>query len=92
MKKRNYMSEVRDVLGVAGYGATWLLLERIAESWDGQGEPGLCLLECEWFQCWGFSKNKFVIFEKFLQKHNIVCTAKRDNLIYGAHLSYYTTN
>lgn len=78
------MSEVRDVLGMAGYGATWLLLERIAESWDGQGEPGLCLPEREWCQCCGFSKNKFGILEKLLQKHNIVRTEKSDTLIYVA--------
>jgi hypothetical protein len=42
------MSEVRESLGPAGYGAAWLLLERIAESWSGKNEPELCLSEKEW--------------------------------------------
>ena len=34
------MLELRDILGPAGYGAAWLLLERIAEAWDGNGTAG----------------------------------------------------
>lgn len=66
------MSELRDILGLAGYGAFWLLLERIAESWDGSGEPDLCLPEREWRVCCDFSAKKFQILTEILQKHDII--------------------
>lgn len=66
------MSELRSVLGLAGYGALWLLLERIAEAWDGSGEPDLCLPEREWRVSCDFSAKKFQILTEVLQKHGIV--------------------
>lgn len=66
------MSELRSVLGLAGYGAFWLLLERIAEAWDGSGEPDLCLPEREWRISCDFSAKKFQILTEVLQKHDIV--------------------
>jgi hypothetical protein len=66
------MSELRSVLGLAGYGALWLLLERVAEVWDGSGEPDLCLPECDWRASCGLSTKKFQIFTEILQKHDII--------------------
>lgn len=66
------MSELRSVLGLAGYGALWLLLERIAEAWDGSGEPDLCLPEREWRVSCDFSAKKFQILTEVLQKHGII--------------------
>jgi hypothetical protein len=42
------MSEVRDAFGFAGYGAVWILLERIAEAWNGQGEPCEMTVLMQW--------------------------------------------
>ena len=75
------MSELRSVLGLAGYGALWLLLERIAEVWDGSGEPDLCLPEREWRLSCGFSAKKFQIFTEILQKHDIIRMEKCDLLL-----------
>jgi len=75
------MSELRSVLGLAGYGALWLLLERIAEAWDGSGEPDLCLPEREWRLSCGFSAKKFQILTEILQKHDIIRMEKCDSLL-----------
>ena len=75
------MSELRSVLGLAGYGALWLLMERIAESWDGSGEPDLCLPEREWRLSCGFSTKKFQIFMEILQKHDIIRMEKELSLL-----------
>ena len=61
------MSELRDALGFAGYGAFWVLLERIAETWNGQGEPELALTEKEWQVSCGFSPKQFRLFLEILQ-------------------------
>ncbi len=66
------MSELRSVLGLAAYGAFWLLLERIAEAWDGSGEPDLCLPEREWRLCCDCSAKKFQMLMEFLQKRDII--------------------
>jgi hypothetical protein len=66
------MAELRSVLGLAAYVAFWLVLERIAEAWDGSGEPELCLPEREWRICCDLSAKKFQIVTEILQKHDII--------------------
>ena len=68
------MLELRDILGPAGYGAAWLLLERIAEAWDGNGEPELCLSLQEWKYVCGVSSQKFQKLIEILQQHTIIQT------------------
>ena len=81
------MSELRGVLGLAGYGAFWLLMERIAESWDAPGEPELCLPEREWRVSCGFSAKKFQILTEILQKHDIIRIKKCHSLLcINAHI------
>jgi len=81
------MSELRGVLGLAGYGAFWLLMERIAESWDAPGEPELCLPEREWRVSCGFSAKKFQILTEILQKHDIIRMKKCHSLLcINAHI------
>jgi hypothetical protein len=75
------MSELRSVLGLAAYGAFWLLLERIAESWDGSGEPDLCLPERDWRLCCDCSAKKFQLLTEFLQKHDIIRTEQCGSLL-----------
>jgi hypothetical protein len=75
------MSELRSVLGLAGYAALWLLLERVAETWNGVDEPELCLPEREWRVSCGFSAKKFQIFAEILQKHSIIRIEKCDSLL-----------
>lgn len=69
------MSEVRETFGPAGYGAVWLLLERIAESWSGsalESEPELCLSLKEWTKTCELSGKKLQELLTILQQHNIL--------------------
>ena len=66
------MSEVREALGPAGYGAAWLLLERIAESWSGKDEPELCLSEKEWRNSCGISVKKLHELLEIMKNHEII--------------------
>ena len=66
------MSEVRESLGPAGYGAAWLLLERIAESWSGKNEPELYLSEKEWRNSCGISVKKLHELLEIMQNHEII--------------------
>jgi hypothetical protein len=75
------MSEIRNALGNAGYGAVWLMLERIAEAWDGRDMPRLCLPEREWKNVCGFSEKKFQIFVKILEKHSFIQLETHNSLL-----------
>ena len=66
------MSEVREALGPAGYGATWLLLERIAESWNGEHEPKLQISVKEWTRTCGVSAKKLQDLLEILKSHGII--------------------
>ncbi len=69
------MSEVRESLGPAGYGAVWLLLERIAESWSGPAlgnEPGLCISAKEWAKTCELSSKKLHELLEILKNHSII--------------------
>ena len=66
------MSEVREVLGPAGYGAVWLLLERIAEAWNGKNEPELQISAKEWTKTCGVSVKKLQDLLEILHNHEIV--------------------
>lgn len=66
------MSEVRERLGPAGYGAVWLLLERIAEAWNGKNEPDLQISEREWAKTCGLSAKKLQDLLEILKEHGII--------------------
>lgn len=60
------------MLGPAGYGATWLLLERIAEEWDGTTAPEFRLSIKEWRKTCGFSAKKLQDLLDILQNYEII--------------------
>lgn len=66
------MTDVREALGPAGYGATWLLLERIAEAWNGQNEPDLRVSMREWTKTCGISSKKLHELLHILESHGII--------------------
>lgn len=66
------MADVLEALGPSGYGATWLLLERIAESWDGSTEPELRISMKQWKQACYLSARKFEDLLGILKDHGIV--------------------
>lgn len=66
------MTDVREALGPAGYGATWLLLERIAEAWNGQNEPELRVSMREWTKTCGISTKKLHELIGVLENHGII--------------------
>ena len=78
------MSEVREKCGPAGYGAFWILFERIAENYDGvtqKSEPELCISEKEWRYSCGLSVKKLHDLLKILQKHNVFFSKSSDSLL-----------
>lgn len=66
------MTDVREALGPAGYGAVWLLLERIAEAWSGKTEPELCVSVREWAKTCGLSAKKLQDLLDILEVHGII--------------------
>ena len=66
------MTDVREALGPAGYGATWLLLERIAEAWNGKTEPELRVSVREWAKTCGLSSKKLQELLNVLKNHAII--------------------
>lgn len=66
------MTDVRETLGPAGYGAVWLLLERIAETWSGKTEPELCVSAREWARTCGLSAKKLQDLLGILENHGII--------------------
>jgi len=76
------MSEVRERCGPAGYGAFWMLFERIAENFEGisqQSEPTLCFSEKEWRNSCGLSSKKLHDLLNILQKHHVIFTKIADS-------------
>lgn len=73
------MIDVRETLGSAGYGAMWLLLERIAEEWDGTIDPELRLSVKEWRKTCGFSAKKLQDLLKVLQNYGIIFAETDEN-------------
>lgn len=69
------MSEVREKCGAAGYGAVWMILERIAENFDASElkiEPELCISEKEWRLSCGLSATKLQDLLEILQNHSVI--------------------
>ena len=78
------MSEVREKFGAAGYGAVWLILERIAEDFavtPKKTEPDLCVSEKEWRNSSGLSAQKLHDLLEILQNHGVIATEKQENRI-----------
>ncbi|GHV49907.1 hypothetical protein FACS1894168_0330 [Deltaproteobacteria bacterium] len=78
------MSEVREKFGPAGYGAVWLILERIAEDFGvspQKTEPDLCLSEKEWRYSSGFSTQKLKNLLEILQNHSVILVETGENRI-----------
>lgn len=73
------MTDVREALGPAGYGATWLLLERIAEAWNGQNEPDLRVSMREWTKTCGISTKKLHELLHILKSHGIILFENDDS-------------
>lgn len=73
------MTEVLETLGPAGYGATWLLLERIAGEWDGKDEPELQLSVKSWKKTCGFSAKKLKELLEIMENHGIIFLKSEEN-------------
>lgn len=73
------MTDVREVLGPAGYGAVWLLLERIAENWDGKTAPDLRLSIKEWRKTCELSAKKLQSLLEILENYEIIFVKKDAN-------------
>lgn len=73
------MTDVRETLGPAGYGATWLLLERIGESWDGKTKPELRISAKEWKKTYGISAKKLQELLDILKNHGIIFAENDQN-------------
>ena len=73
------MTEVREALGTEGYGAVWLLLERIAEPWEGKVDPELRVSISEWKRTCGISLKKLQVLLDILQEHGIIFTENNQN-------------
>jgi hypothetical protein len=78
------MSEIRERFGSAGYGAVWLMLERIAEDFAVSGqktEPDLCLSEKDWRVSSGLSAKKLQNLLEVLQSHGVIFAENREKRI-----------
>jgi hypothetical protein len=78
------MSEIRERFGAAGYGAVWLILERIAEDFavtPQKSEPDLCISEKDWRNSCGLSAQKLHDLLEILQNHGVLSAEKRENRI-----------
>jgi hypothetical protein len=73
------MTEVREALGTEGYGAVWLLLERIAESWEGKNDPELRVSISDWKRTCGISPRKLQVLLEILQEHGIIFAENDQN-------------
>jgi hypothetical protein len=76
------MSEVREKCGPAGYGAFWLLFERIAENFEGisqKSEPELSISEKEWRYSCGLSSKKLHDLLTILQNHGVIFAKNADS-------------
>lgn len=73
------MTDVLETLGPAGYGATWLLLERIAGEWDGKTKPELQLSIKSWKDTCKFSFKKLQHLLKILENHGIIYPKQDEN-------------
>ena len=73
------MTDVLETLGPSGYGATWLLLERIAGEWDGKTEPELQLSHKSWKKACGLSTRKLQELFKILENHGIIFSKNEEN-------------
>lgn len=76
------MTDVREAFGPAGYGAIWLLLERIAENWDGKAAPELRLSIKEWRKTCGLSAKKLRDLLKILENYAIIFAKIDENKLY----------
>lgn len=66
------VADIRDALGIAGYGALWVLLERVAESWDGKSEPELRLPVNEWRTMCGLKPKGLDLLLAILEEHAVL--------------------
>jgi hypothetical protein len=69
------MSELREKCGPAGYGAFWMIFERIAENFEAnsqKSEPELCLSEKEWRNSCGLTSKKLRNLLQILQNHEVI--------------------
>lgn len=73
------MTDVLEKLGPAGYGATWLLLERIAATWDSKSEPELKLSIKAWKKACGLSPKKMHDLLGILEVHEIIFSKFDEN-------------
>lgn len=73
------MTDVRETLGPAGYGAAWLLFERIAEAWNGKTEPELCVSTREWARTCGLSAKKLQDLLDILKSHGILFSENEES-------------
>lgn len=76
------MTDVREALGSAGYGAVWLLLERIGETWDGITEPELRISVKEWKRTCGLSDKKLQNLLDILENYEIVLAQNENNKLH----------
>lgn len=73
------MTDVLEKLGSAGYGATWLLLERIAATWDSKSEPELKLSIKAWKKACGLSPKKMQNLLGILEIYGIIFSKFDEN-------------
>jgi len=76
------MSEVREKCGSAGYGAFWMIFERIAENFEAnsqKSEPELWLSEKEWRNFCGLSAKKLHDLLDILQNHEVIFSKNADS-------------
>lgn len=73
------MTDVLEKLCPAGYGATWLLLKRIAASWDSKSEPELKLSIKAWKKACGLSTRKLQELLGILEIHNMIFAKLDEN-------------
>jgi hypothetical protein len=69
------MCEVRETLGPSGYGAFWMIVERIAENFEANSQetmPGLCISEKEWRNSCGLSAKKLHDLLEILKNHGMI--------------------
>lgn len=66
------MTDVLEKLGTSGYGATWLLLESIAATYDSKSEPELKLSIKAWKKACGLSPKKLQDLLGILEIHEII--------------------
>ena len=66
------VADIRDALGISGYGALWVLLERVAENWDGKSEPELRLPVNEWRAMSGLTQKNLDVLLAILAEHAVL--------------------